>query len=192
MIDVKIKIPKAYLTNKRKTLYHNFSNAIRDLKLMKKVKLVWIKVRRSLKKDIEIDYSKLDKGIIVVTTGRQSALLDENNVYHEIGHVYDAVFNSLDFSATHPKDFLLRGITGIILNMSLDGRLAKMGLPHIYRNERRKSILIFYDIAAKRRYKLIDREKFLHILMKFWGKDFKSPSELLQESGCLIKKLKAE
>lgn len=124
-----------------------------------KIKVLKIRINKKLKNDINVDYSKLGDGEVTIEFGSKNKIT-KKSIYHELGHVWDAIKNNLDFSKIklNKKQQL---IGGIVVNLSLDGRLEKLGLPHYSKNHRLSD---FNRISRKFNLE-IKKDK----LIKFWG-----------------------
>ncbi|TRZ55591.1 glycosyltransferase family 2 protein [archaeon] len=101
-----------------------------------KEKIIVLERDSKLGNDINVDYSDLKSGKVIISFGRKRRIT-RRLIFHELGHTWDAIENGLDFS----KDKFSKRqqiIGGIIVNLSLDGRLEKKGLSHISRTERQR------------------------------------------------------
>ncbi len=139
-------------------------DALKSFNIEVKIKTVIIKKDNRLCDDIEVDYSTLKSGKITILFG-QNNKITRKSIFHEIGHVWDAVENGLDFSDDKKFSKRQQVIGGIIINLSLDGRLEKMKLPHYTRRERLK----FFNYANKKFNLGLNKNDFL----KIWGANLK-------------------
>lgn len=108
-------------------------SALNSFHIKEKIKTIILERDNKLGGDINVDYSGLKSGKIIISFGKAKKIT-RKIIFHELGHVWDAVHNGLDFSR---EKFSKRQqiIGSIIVNLSLDGRLEKMGLPHISKSE---------------------------------------------------------
>ncbi len=117
-------------------ILRTIKSALKSFKIREKIKTVILERDNKLGNDVNVDYSCWKQGKIVISFGRNYKIT-RRLIFHELGHAWDAVYNSLDFS----KEKLSKRqqiVGGIIVNLSLDGRLEKKGLPHISKTERYK------------------------------------------------------
>lgn len=119
-------------------------NALESFKIKEKVKSLILERNNKLGNDVNVDYSNLKSGKVIISFGRKIRIT-RRLMFHELGHVWDAIKNGLDFSK---EKFSKKQqiIGGVIVNLSLDGRLEKNGLPHISKTERYK----FFTHANKK------------------------------------------
>lgn len=155
MTEIKIS---SKITNK-KYIDEIIEKALKDFKIENKIKVLEINIKKELKNDINVDYSELKSGKVKIEFGRKNNIT-RKSIYHELGHVWDAIKNELDFSKIrlNKKQQL---IGGIIVNLSLDGRLEKLGFPHYSKRQR---VSDFGKISKKFNLE-IKKDK----LIKFWG-----------------------
>jgi len=138
-------------------------NALDSFQIKEKIKLIIIKRDKRIGNDINVDYSKLDSGKIIISFGNGKRIT-KVSIFHELGHAWDAIKNGLDFS--HDKFSKKQHmIGGMIVNLSLDGRLEKMGLPHFSKTERFK---LFRQVNKKFNLGLAKSD-----FSKLWGADLK-------------------
>ncbi len=138
-------------------------NALESFKIKEKIKTIIIKRDKRIGNDINADYSKLDSGKIVISFGRNKRIT-KKSIFHELGHVWDAIKKDLDFS--HNKfSRKQHRIGGMIINLSLDGRLERMGLPHYSKTER---FNLFRHVNKKFNLGLAEID-----FCKLWGADLK-------------------
>jgi len=142
---------------------NRISNIVKEtlsaFKIGNKIKTLTIKIDKRLKDDINVDYSKLKNCRVTIAFGSKRSIT-RKSIFHELGHVWDAVKNSLDLSKiklTKKQQI----IGGLVVNLSLDGRLEKMGLPHYSKTQRLKD---FYFINKKFNLGLKN-----NIFLKLWG-----------------------
>ncbi len=152
------------LNSRNKANITNVTNsALNAFHIKKKIKTLIIKRDKRIGNDINVDYSKLDSGKIVISFGRNKKVT-KKFIFHELGHAWDAIKNDLDFS--HNKfSRKQQNIGGMIVNLSLDGRLEKKGLPHVSKTERFR---LFKQVNKKFNLGLA-RSDF----SKLWGADLK-------------------
>lgn len=109
-------------------------SALESFKIKEKIKTLIIERDNKIGNDVNADYSDLKSGKVIISFGRKIRIT-RRLAFHELGHVRDAIDNGLDFSKERfSKRRQIAG--GIIVNLSLDGRLERMGLPHIPKAER--------------------------------------------------------
>lgn len=138
-------------------------SALESFKIKEKVKTLILERGNKLGNDVNVDYSNLKSGKVIISFGK-GRKITRKIIFHELGHVWDAVRNGLDFS----KEKLSKRqqiIGGIIVNLSLDGRLEKKGLPHISKSERYK----FFTHANKKFNLGFSKNDFA----KLWGTKLK-------------------
>ncbi len=130
MTEIIFKMPcrnKAYIVR-------TINIALESFKIKEKIKTVILERDNKLGNDVNADYSNLKSGKVIISFGRKIRIT-RKNIFHELGHVWDAIENGLDFSKEKlSKRQQIMG--GVIVNLSLDGRLEKKGLPHISKTER--------------------------------------------------------
>ncbi len=138
-------------------------NALNSFQIKEKIKTLIIERDKRIGNDINVDYSMLKSGKIIISFGRRMKIT-RKSIFHELGHAWDAIENGLDFS--HDKfSRKQHNIGGMIVNLSLDGRLEKMCLPHVSKTERFK---LFKHVNKK--FNLgISENNFL----KLWGAHLK-------------------
>ncbi len=154
--------------------------ATKDLLLENKIKRIDIGIKKELGKDVDINFDSVENGFIIIYFGNESAKnIDKNIIYHELGHAHDYIWNNIHFGKEiYSMSKKLQILLGVILNLSLDGRLEKKGLPHISKQEREellKSHELFKDYEKRK------------LIMSYWGVEFKSSEALLTESKKMIK-----
>lgn len=134
-------------------------------------------LKKSLGEDVNVNYRKVHDGKVWIEIGPKALKpFGKKDVYHEMMHVKDALEKNLDFSDNLKGETLrMKIIASIVLNFSVDGRLDKMKLPHIGKNERLK---ITADFLSKKGVKT-SRTETRRILKKLWGKNLKKKEVLL-------------
>lgn len=73
------------------------NSALNAFQIKEKIKLIIIKRDKRIGNDINVNYSKLNSGKIVISFGRGKEIT-KVSIFHELGHVWDAIKNGLDFS----------------------------------------------------------------------------------------------
>ncbi len=139
------------------------NNALKSFKIKEKIKTLILERDKRIGNDINVDYSMLKSGKIIISFGNGKRIT-KVSIFHELGHAWDAIKNGLDFSHDIFSKRQHR-IGGMIVNLSLDGRLEKMGLPHFSKTERFK---LFVHVNKKFNLGLA-KEDF----SKLWGADLK-------------------
>jgi len=160
MVEV---IFKLRLKNK-KYVEKTIKEALRSFNIEKKIRTVIIKRSKKLcKDDTEVDYSRINIGKVSILLGKKTKIT-KKLIFHELGHVWDAIEHGLNFSNIKLTK-KQQALGGIIINLSLDGRLEKMKLPHYSKKERYK----FFSYGNKK-FKLgLTKRDFL----KMWGAKLK-------------------
>lgn len=134
-------------------------SALESFKIKEKIRIIMLERDNKLGNDVNVDYSDLKSGKVIISFGRKIRIT-RRLMFHELGHVWDAIENGLDFS----KEKLSKRqqiIGGVIVNLSLDGRLEKKGLSHVSKAERYK----FFTHANKEFNLGFAKEDF----QKLWG-----------------------
>jgi len=155
------------------------------LKIKNYVRLVYVTLSKKLKDDVEVNYKSVNKGFIKIKIGNKCKL-NKKIIFHELGHVYDAIYNNIfvyDLKLSRKQNLLC----GLILNLSLDGRLEKMKLPHISKRERFLDLMRFMKIWNKKYKEKFTKKDLTKIFKKFWGKKIRSSKELLEIYEKIIK-----
>jgi len=140
-----------------------------------RIKILKIRINKKLKNDINVDYSKLRGGEVTIEFGSKNKIT-RKSIYHELGHVWDAIKNNLDFSRIKlTKKQQLIG--GIIINLSLDGRLKRLGFPYYSKKTRLKE---FNNINKKFNLGIKMNE-----MERLWGieLDIKKTIKLIKQFG---------
>lgn len=153
---------KMYCRNKA-YIIKAIRNALSSFHIKEKIKSITIKKDKRIGNDINVDYSMLKSGRITISFGKNMKIT-RKSIFHELGHVWDAVENGLDFSHDTFSEKQQR-IGGMIVNLSLDGRLEKMGLPHFSKAERFR---LFKDVNNKFSLGLAEDD-----FPKLWGAELK-------------------
>jgi len=142
---------------------NHISNIVKEaldtFEMENKIEILTIKIDKRLKDDINVDYSKLKNHRIIIDFGSKRSIT-KKSIFHELGHVWDAIKNNLDLSKVKlTKKQQIIG--GFVVNLSLDGRLEKMGFPHYSKTQRLKD---FYFINKKFNLGLKSE-----VFLKLWG-----------------------
>jgi hypothetical protein len=159
--------------------------AIEKLRIKNYIKSISVTLSKKLKDDIEVDYKNIKKGYVKIKIGNKCKL-NRKIIYHEMGHVYDAIYNNIfvySLKLSRKQNLLC----GLILNLSLDGRLEKMKLPHISKRERFLDLTRFMKIWNKKYKEKFTRKELVRIFENFWGKKIRSSEELLEIYEKIIK-----
>ena len=93
--------------------------------------------------------------------------------------MYDAIYNNIfiyNLKLSRKQNLLC----GLILNLSLDGRLEKMKLPHISKKERFLDLMRFMKMWNKRYKEKFTKKELIKIFKKFLGRKIKSSQQLLE------------
>ena len=171
---MKIIFSREFNEKERQKISKIIYKVLQDLRLYKKISKIYLNTDIRLKNDVNIDYSKIKKGFVKISFGKLiKKRHDKNILYHEIGHVHDIFYNKIIFNKKIkklPRD--LQMLAGLILNFSLDGRLAKSRLPHISYRERKNSLNSVEFLSDKQKKELL----------YYWGKRFTSSSEVIKEA----------
>ena len=149
---------------------------LKDLRINKNIKRLDVLLDKKLKDDVQIDFKQIKKGYVKLKVGKNK--IDKKIIYHEFGHVYDAIYNNISFYnyKISPKKDLL---CGLILNISLDGRLEKLGFPHISKKERLSHLRIFMRLWNNKYKEKFTKKELIALFEKYWGREFHSSKEIL-------------
>jgi hypothetical protein len=175
---MKINIPKNIPPAERRRISKIIEKAVVNIGLEKDVFTIDLKISKSLKDNADVNYKNLKEGRISLLIGnRLVKKVDKNLIYHEIFHVWDRLYSRIKFGKKIKKEpKLVRDLIGEIINMSIDGRLEKKGLPHIAKNQRLKLEKIF---LRKHYNKKFDEKEIKKLMNKIWGKKFSSADEVI-------------
>lgn len=175
---MKINFPKNIVQAERHRISKIIEKAVRDIGLEKDVFTIDLKISKSLKDNADVDYKNLKEGKISLLIGnRLVKKLDKNLIYHELFHVWDRLYARIRFKRKIKKESkLLRDLIGEIINFSIDGRLEKMGFPHISKNQRLK---LAKNFLRKYYNKKFDEKELRKLIDKLWGKKFNSTNEVI-------------
>jgi len=154
-----VSITFSQYMKRREFVTISIKKALHAFKLGRRVSNVVLRIDKRLKDDIEVDYSKLRRKEVTISFGSEKSITTQS-IFHELGHVWDAVYNGLDFSMIK-LNRRQQILGGLIINLSLDGRLEKMGLPIHSKSQRIKD---FKDIN-ERFGVCLDSDSF----KKLWG-----------------------
>lgn len=153
---------KLYCRNKA-YIIRIIKSALELFNIKKKIKTLILERDDKIGDDVNMNYSCWKQGKIVISFGRNYKIT-RRLIFHELGHAWDAVYNDLDFS----KEKLSKRqqiIGGIIVNLSLDGRLEKKDLPHISKTDRYR----FFTHTNKKFNIGLAKNDFF----RFWGANLK-------------------
>lgn len=166
-----------------KKFRETLKTALEKLKLSRNVKKIYLKIDDSLGKDANVNYEKIGEGKLILSFGPR-VNINKKLIYHELAHVYDAIFNKIIFDKKIFRERkVIQELMGLILNLSVDGRLEKMKLPHFSKSERLKDVV---KLFKKRKLSLNARE----FIDQTWGKKYTNSEEVKQETLKFYKKLK--
>ncbi len=138
-------------------------DALNSFHIKEKIKSITIKEDKRIGNDINVDYSMMKSGRVIISFGKGTKIT-RKIIFHELGHVWDAVYNGLDFSREKLSE-KQQNIGGIIVNLSLDGRLEKMGLSHVSKTERFR---LFRQVNKKLNLELTEND-----FSRLWGAHLK-------------------
>lgn len=175
VIIIMITFDKSISNSKKSFIKRVSERALKDLGL-NNVSFEF-DIKKNLGADINVNYKNLRKKEVKIEIGTE-ALRDigRNEIYHEMFHVRDAIWNNLDFSdGLKNENKRTKFLASIILNFSVDGRLEKMKLPHIPRNVRLNLTTNFLSKNGVN----IDKTKIRKELEKLWGKNLKKRKNVL-------------
>jgi len=171
---------------KRKELIKWFNSSIKKMRLDKDIDIIETKVNNLLK-DIECNFEKPDKKVIVSFPDYILTKIDKKSIFHNVGCINE-IIGGLKLEKTKEQPEIIQNAADEIVAMSVDGKLEDKNLPQLSKQERKKS---FYEGFKKFKFK-IDKEGLNKIVNRFWGKKVKTEKEIIKKAEEIVETLEQE